>query len=148
MFRRWIEDISHLAATVSLALVLLGYLDHDSRLRQCVRNERDIAVANLFYQTDHGGPAAPDLETLVQLGYLPSIPECRAGGVYLYSAEGDEFTVCCSGKAHRGAGVPPDHPHLNSRWMAISNPGVCAGTGEVVYGEGVYRSDGRLCREQ
>lgn len=98
-----------------------------SAVDQCRRNLLALSQAIELYRADeaHGYRLPQSLGDLVGEGGLASLPECPAAARDTYTAgyrpdSGNEtFSLCCSGRAHKVAGMRPDYPRYDRRYGVL-----------------------------
>jgi prepilin-type N-terminal cleavage/methylation domain-containing protein len=81
-----VELLICVAIVAILAGISLPHLMHVQKVRHgvaCTVNRIDVQNAERQYVVDNGAASA-SLDGLVQRGYLRQVPECPAGGVYLW----------------------------------------------------------------
>lgn len=99
-----------------------------SAVDQCRRNLLALSQAIELYRADeaHGYHLPAALGDLVGEGGLARIPECPAAARDTYTAgykpdgANETFTLCCSGPAHKAAGMRPDNPRYDPRYGVLA----------------------------
>ena len=97
------------------ALENFGSLIAVSHLRQCKNNLKAISRGLSDFAGEHSGAVPASIKELVPK-FLDEFPSCPAANkdTYVFSSDGQEITVACSGHWHKSAGVKhPDYPRIS-----------------------------------
>lgn len=112
-------------AVISMLYPFLRREEERKELNECCGNVRVVARALDSYSADHDGHYPNELGMLVP-EYLQQLPRCSVSGTVTYQMDTgprasrntrdlqDYYYVYCAGENHLDAGVPPNHPGLES----------------------------------